>query len=78
VNSHDTWTHIQMVVGILVPLGSGIAWILKRQSESLKEATKAAKSIARIEVKVDTMWEWFTNHGSDLTGYKSPSDGDEQ
>lgn len=59
----ETWsTHLTIIISILVPLGSGIAWLIRGQ-------LAAARAQARMELKVDTMWLWFTNHGSDITGY---------
>jgi hypothetical protein len=52
----ELWTHIEMFLGIVVPLGLGIVKIIRSQ--------------ARIELKVETMWLWYTNHGSNITGYK--------
>lgn len=36
---------------------------------------KGIRALARIELKVDTMWAWYTNHGSHITGYQ---EGDEK
>jgi hypothetical protein len=50
--------HVQLIGLIVLPLGSGIGVLIWRQ--------------ARMALKVDTMWGWYTNHGSDITGYKKP------
>lgn len=52
----EGWTHLEIIAGIVLPLGSGILWLIARQ--------------ARQDLKIDTMWTWFTNHGSNITGYK--------
>lgn len=61
--SETFWGHVQLALVILVPICSGLAWVIKRQADSIRMQ-------ARMELKVDTMWEWFTNHGSHITGYK--------
>lgn len=61
------WTHLSMVAAVVVPLGSGITYLIRGQIRS-------AAAQARIELKVDTMWEWFTQHGHEITGYQK---GDE-
>jgi hypothetical protein len=71
--SPETVAHTEIVSAMLTlagMLGSGIGWILRRQTKSLKLLIEGAERQARIELKVDTMWAWFTNHGSDITGYK--------
>jgi hypothetical protein len=60
----ETQTHIEML-GLL---GSGIAWLIKRQENSIKLQTE-------LKIKVETMWLWFTQHGHEITGYKP---GDEE
>jgi len=59
--SETIWTHVGIVAGIVLPLGSGILWLIWNASQQT--------------MKVNTMWDWFTNHGSDITGYKP---GDER
>jgi len=60
--------HLAMWATIMAPLGSGILWVLLRQARQIERE-------AQNQVKLDTMWNWFTNHGSDVTGYKP---GDER
>lgn len=56
------WTtdHIQLAIAVwasvVVPLGSGIGWLIYKQ--------------AQRDLKIDMMWEWYTNHGHDITGYQ--------
>ena len=45
-----------MIGGIVCPLGSGIGYLIWQQ--------------AQLNLKVDILWGWYTNHGSSLTGYK--------
>jgi len=60
--------HIELVGMIVIPLGSGIVWMLKRQA---REITLQAQN----QLKLDLIWLWFTNHGHDITGYQP---GDEK
>lgn len=57
------WSHFQIIAGIVLPLGSGMAWLMVRQARQIARE-------AQNQLKLDLMWEWFTNHGHDLTGYK--------
>lgn len=66
----ETQAHVEMMATVLTVLGGGLAWIIKRQQASIKLLVEGAARQARIELKVDTMWTWFSNHGSDITGYK--------
>jgi hypothetical protein len=50
------WTHVEIIAGILIPLGSGLIYVVYQ--------------LGQVNVKVTTMWEWYTNHGSSITGYK--------
>jgi hypothetical protein len=53
--------HIELVGMIVIPLGSGILYLIWNQAQN--------------QLKLDLVWEWFTNHGHELTGYKP---GDEK
>jgi hypothetical protein len=48
--------HVQLLGLIVLPLGSGVGYLIWNQ--------------AQMKLKVDLMFEWFTNHGHDITGYK--------
>jgi hypothetical protein len=52
----ESWARLEIVPSILIPLGSGIGWLIWKQSQN--------------QLKLDLIWESFTNHGSQLTGYK--------
>lgn len=56
MTADNFWTHLEIVASVVIPLGSGIVWLIW--------------NAARQNLKVDLMWLWYTNHGSDLTGYK--------
>lgn len=58
--SESTWTHIG-ILALFIPVISGLAWLIWNASAQ--------------NMKINLMWEWFTNHGSDITGYKP---GDER
>lgn len=51
------WLHAE-VLGLAATLGSGIIYLIYQQGQR--------------DIKIDTMWLWFTNHGSNITGYKKP------
>jgi hypothetical protein len=53
--------HIELVGMVLFPLGIGMGYLVWQQ--------------AQMALKVDMMFLWFTNHGSDITGYQP---GDEK
>ena len=53
--------HIALWLSIVLPLGTPLVILLWKASQ--------------YALKVDLMWSWYTNHGSDLTGYKP---GDER
>jgi hypothetical protein len=57
----EQWTHIEIIAGIAIPLGSGILYVIWQQ--------------AQMALKVDLMFDWFSNHGHDITGYQP---GDEK
>jgi len=61
MTTESGWEHIEIVAGIVIPLGSGILWLIVRQVQN--------------QLKLDLMWDWFTNHGHDVTGYQP---GDER
>lgn len=46
----------EAVATVLVAIGSGVVYLIYGQGQQ--------------NVKINTMWDWFTNHGSDITGYK--------
>jgi hypothetical protein len=48
--------HIELVGMILIPLGGGIIYLIWQS--------------AQMKLKVDLMFDWFTNHGHDITGYQ--------
>jgi hypothetical protein len=50
------WTHIGIAAGIVIPLGSGIGYLIWQQ--------------AQLTTKVDLLWHWFTNDAHEFTGYK--------
>lgn len=60
---------ISALTGIATALGSGIGWLIRGQR-------KSAAWQADIGLKVNTMWIWFTNHGSHITGYKREESDD--
>lgn len=51
-----TSTHLEIIGTILMPLGSGLAYLIWRTGQN--------------QLKLDLMWEWFTNHGHETTGYQ--------
>jgi len=57
----ETTAHLELAASILIPVGSGIAYLIWTQAQN--------------QLKIDAMWLWFSNHGSELTGYKA---GDER
>lgn len=50
------WAHLEIIAGVVIPLGSGIGWLIWNASQQ--------------NLKINLMWAWYTNHGSHLTGYK--------
>jgi hypothetical protein len=50
------WSHAELAASIVLPLGSGIGWLIW--------------NAAQQNLKTNTMWSWFTNHGHDITGYR--------
>jgi hypothetical protein len=55
--------HIELAATILVPIGSGILYLMR-------QAAKSIANQARMELKIDLMWAWFTNEAHELTGYQ--------
>jgi hypothetical protein len=52
--NESIWTHIGIAAGIVIPLGSGLGYVIWQQ--------------AQLTLKVDVMFEWFTNGGHEITG----------
>lgn len=50
------WTHIGIAASIVIPLGSGIGYLIWQQ--------------AQMAVKVEAMWTWYSNDAHEFTGYK--------
>jgi len=55
------WTHVGIAASIVLPLGSGLLYVIWQLSQ--------------MTLKLDLIWEWYTNHGHEITGYKP---GDER
>lgn len=45
------WTHIGIAASIVIPLGSGIGYLIWQQ--------------AQMAVKVEAMWGWWSNHANE-------------
>lgn len=50
------WTHIGIIASILLPLGSGLIYVIYQ--------------LGQMTLKIDLMWKWFSNDAHELTGYK--------
>lgn len=56
LQSESSWTHVGIIASILVPLGSGIGYLIWQQ--------------AQMALKVNTVWAWFSNDAHEFTGYR--------
>lgn len=52
----ESWAHLEIIAGVLIPLGSGIGYLIWTQAQN--------------QLKLDALWHWFTNDAHELTGYK--------
>ena len=49
-------------LGTLISLAFFVATLVTLHRAGLKQVREASETMARIELKIDTMWEWWITH----------------